>query len=845
MELEASQAYANFRAWVPRKQVCIGVLHPITWRYYDWGPRNFLEPVICLHSLIGSAESFFHQLIYLPPRGYRVISLQVPVYWTVAEFCDAFHAFLETIPHRRVHLYGAGLGGFLAMHYAVRKPENVASLALTHSFLSTENLNIRVPYSPSVLRWLPDFLVRATMRAILPKGKVSLEMANAAEFAIGSTMQCSREMLASRLALSTTDSSVLNRVHIPQTSITLIDALDRQPLALQLSELTASHLPEARRAHLKSGGDFPYLAASEDVNMHLFVHLRRNAVAPVLDIAVPVPARPRMSSSLIKRRRESENHKRSNEASNKERNKSRSKNKTARKSNEDLQKEAKALVIADEKSRVERFAFEIGRLREFLPERDDAYLAAVLEECNGLLEVAIANARAEMYDDRFYDAVVSMAMADKLRQLEEAETAESNEYSEDEGTETSGDTKNANPEEEISGVAAGEGMRPSAYNESNDGEGSLSFEQTFASTEHHEENDQNAEQRHSAVDDDYTNIDDNISVVRSTGRSSHRENSDSMNVKDGDSLIGQMDRDGVSALSSIDLSGNEMHENTEMQNDETIETDTSLTSQKRDSGASRRQRRGRRRSYVEEEDALDAYVTSEKVGMRSSGPLIGRGPAPFNNPLVEAGVSPGDVWKRIALTREEEDSSKKDPMLQVSLTSGASLLEATENPLGLPGHDSSYTSERGQHSRDPMRTTSSLNTSPLQSRYSQNISNGNSRVSSIASPPQQGEGYSRDTGAVETNEDSTGELSALGQVPGAGRKERDEWESFRKRGRGLATAIPTPPKRESVRKSVDTSKIHSEANLEGTEGLESESEESARLREWRMSAQAASKNVQR
>ena len=31
--------------------------------------------------------------------------------------------------------------------------------------------------------------------------------------------------------------------------------------------------PEAKRAHLKSGGNFPYLARSEDVNTHLEVWL--------------------------------------------------------------------------------------------------------------------------------------------------------------------------------------------------------------------------------------------------------------------------------------------------------------------------------------------------------------------------------------------------------------------------------------------------------------------------------------------------------------------------------------------------------------------------------------------
>lgn len=304
MELVASQSYANFRAWVPRNVFPIGVQHPRPWQYYDWGPRSYPEPILCLHSLIGSAESFFHQVISIAPRGYRILTVQIPVYWTVPEFCDAFHSFLEILNLRRIHIYGAGLGGFLALQYTTRKPEHIASIILTHSFLSTEHLNLDIPYSASVLRWLPEFLIRSTMRAILPKGRASLEMVNAAEFAIGHTMCCSRDVLASRMALSVASSSVISRVPIPQSHITLIDTLDRPSTqAIELSERTAEQLPNARRALLKSGADFPYLSVAEDINVHLVVHLRRHAPAPTAPMSIPPPARPRpLPSSAIRRR---------------------------------------------------------------------------------------------------------------------------------------------------------------------------------------------------------------------------------------------------------------------------------------------------------------------------------------------------------------------------------------------------------------------------------------------------------------------------------------------------------------------------------------------------------------
>lgn len=402
MELASSQSYANFRAWVPRNSLPVGVLNPHTWNYYDWGPRSYPEPLVCFHSIIGSAESFYPQLISLPPRGYRIISIQLPVYWTVHDFCDAFHAFVEILGLKRFHLLGAGLGGFLAMQYAVLRPERVASMLLIHSFLSTAELNLRIPYSVPVLKWLPDFLIRFTMRALLPKGKTSLQLANAAEFAIGHTLTASRDQLASRLALSTTDASVVGRLHLPESHTTLIDTLDRTTAAAELSTTTATQMPNAKRALLNHGGDFPYLSVPDEVNILITVHLRRHSPLPQGPMPVPPPARPRpLPSIAIKRRQNTETVE-----------------EPISNTFVDVEDEAKAVVRATERARIERFALEITRLREFLKEQDDSQLAAVMEDCEGDLEMAIGNALAGEYDDQFYEQFESNALETAIRELQ-------------------------------------------------------------------------------------------------------------------------------------------------------------------------------------------------------------------------------------------------------------------------------------------------------------------------------------------------------------------------------------------------------------------------------------------
>lgn len=854
MELESSQAYANFRAWCPRKEVGVGVSHPITWRYYDWGPRTYLEPIICIHSLIGSAECFYQQMIFLPPRGYRVISIQIPVYWTIGEFCDAFHLFLETIPHRRFHLYGAGLGGFLAMHYAVRKPDNVASLILTHSFLATENLNLCVPYSPTVLRWLPDFLVRSTMRAILPKGRVSLDMANAAEFAIGHTIHCSREVLASRLALSTTSSTVVNRVHISQNAITLIDTLDRQQPALQLSELTASQLSEARRALLKNGGDFPYIVAFDDVNVHLLVHLRRNAANPVRDIALPAPARPRVVPAVVRRRRALEQTvSQAKEAGNEEIQAVAKKPKRAKKSDDEILKEAKAIVAADENSRMERYAFEVGRLSEYLPDRGDAYLAAVLEECGGVLEVAIANSRAEMYNDRFYEESHSRAISEKILELRKAE-----EEGEDEEAFKGGDIAAANgeyrqleegvdarvPKQNESDVDGGTGAayrRIGVLNVDPLGSADVASKDAGTSID--------AERNYGFIDDDRSMVNDDAIMALSPPAKTPEHGSSSVAMHDDDPLVGRKRKDDPrSTVSSVDLGVNELFLNVDggpgRMNEDDSDTDRSPTFGRLESSAdSRRQRRSRGQSYTEESDGIGAYVTSEKVGMRSRGPLVGRGPAPFSNVATETGLSPGEAWRRAVRARDEEESSANDDKVtQISLSSGASLLEANENPLELPGHGPQYKPDRSQYKSDTSRPE--LQTNSSESRLAKESPN---TKSPRALTPRQGSSYTRDGGLMSSGAETHVGSSVDAETSGRGQKEQDEWGGYSQHERGLASAIPSSPRVGTKGKSdaAFEKKMDSSVLVENEEETDGEVEESARLREWRMSAQAASKNVKR
>ena len=83
------------------------------WTIYDGGPKTIRSPLICLPSVSGTADTFFLQVLGLGAKGYRVISLSYPVYWTVNEWCEGFRKLLDFLQLDQVHLFGASLGNFI------------------------------------------------------------------------------------------------------------------------------------------------------------------------------------------------------------------------------------------------------------------------------------------------------------------------------------------------------------------------------------------------------------------------------------------------------------------------------------------------------------------------------------------------------------------------------------------------------------------------------------------------------------------------------------------------------------------------------------------------------------
>lgn len=77
--------------------------------------------------------------------------------------------------------------------------------------------------------------------------------------------------LASRLTLNCVNSYVEpHKLHYVQ-AVTIVDVFDEYALSSPVREEIYKFYPHAKLAHLKSGGNFPYLSRSDEINLHLQV----------------------------------------------------------------------------------------------------------------------------------------------------------------------------------------------------------------------------------------------------------------------------------------------------------------------------------------------------------------------------------------------------------------------------------------------------------------------------------------------------------------------------------------------------------------------------------------------
>ncbi|KAL9267244.1 Maspardin-like protein [Drosera capensis] len=264
--------YVYFKSQVPLHKIPIGSKQ---WRYYDFGPK-LVSPLICIPGTAGSADVYYKQIMALSIKGYRVISIDVPRVWNHHEWIQAFEKFLDAIDLHHIHIYGTSLGGFLAQIFAEHRPRRVRSLILSNTYLETRTFSSAMPWAP-VVGWTPAFLLKRYVLTGIRAGPHEPFIADSVDFVVSQVETLSRDDLASRLTL-TVDSAVVGPLRLSDALITIMDTNDYCAIPQQLKDEVGERYPGARRADLKSGGDFPFLSRPDEVNLHLQIHLRRVGV---------------------------------------------------------------------------------------------------------------------------------------------------------------------------------------------------------------------------------------------------------------------------------------------------------------------------------------------------------------------------------------------------------------------------------------------------------------------------------------------------------------------------------------------------------------------------------------
>lgn len=118
------------------------IVQEAEFRYIEAGEG---QPIIILHGLMGGLSNFEGVMSYFPPKGYKVIIPELPVYTlpvlntSVKSLSEFLYDFIVHKALKDVILLGNSLGGHVGLLYTKNHPEHVKGLVLTGSSGLYEN----------------------------------------------------------------------------------------------------------------------------------------------------------------------------------------------------------------------------------------------------------------------------------------------------------------------------------------------------------------------------------------------------------------------------------------------------------------------------------------------------------------------------------------------------------------------------------------------------------------------------------------------------------------------------------------------------------------------------------
>jgi len=208
-------------------------------------------------------------------KGYRILSVQHPPYYTFEDFLKGFDQFLDMVGLNNIHIFGVSLGGFLSLLYCQYKPSRVESIILCNAFCDTTYFVDNAPCM-AMFPYMPAFMLRKLILANFPTGTLEPDIANSVDFMVLLLDKLNQEDLSSRLTLNCLPCN-LKKISIPEKRILIVDCLDEVAVPTKLREQLYATYNNTKKAFMKLGGNFPYLAYGDEINLYIEVHLRKFA----------------------------------------------------------------------------------------------------------------------------------------------------------------------------------------------------------------------------------------------------------------------------------------------------------------------------------------------------------------------------------------------------------------------------------------------------------------------------------------------------------------------------------------------------------------------------------------
>ncbi|XP_022235634.1 maspardin-like isoform X1 [Limulus polyphemus] len=121
---------------------------------------------------------------------------------------------------------------------------------------------------------MPSLVLKKMVMSSYSKGILPTEIADSIDFMVDKLDSLRQPELASRLTLNCVRCYVEPQT-LKDVPMTIISVFDESGLSHVVREDLFKLYPSAKKAHLKTGGNFPYLSRSDEVNLYIQVHLRQ------------------------------------------------------------------------------------------------------------------------------------------------------------------------------------------------------------------------------------------------------------------------------------------------------------------------------------------------------------------------------------------------------------------------------------------------------------------------------------------------------------------------------------------------------------------------------------------